>query len=96
MKKMFAFAGILTVLLHTGYAFYFYTTYEANATYQPALPENSTVLSQETSFVGKVGPQTAFDPAAFLQDLFLWSIPLTFVALTALLFLIRTIRRRTF
>lgn len=94
MKKMLVFAGILTVLLHTGYAFYFYTTYEANATYQPALPENSTVLSQDTSFVGKVGPQTAFDPAAFLQDLFLWSVPLTFVSLLLLFLLMRRIRRR--
>ncbi|WP_026834291.1 hypothetical protein [Exiguobacterium undae] len=94
MKKMFAFAGILTVLLHIGYAFYFYTSYEANATYQPALPENSTVLSQDTSFVGKVGSQTAFDPAAFLQDLFLWSVPLTFVGLLLLFLLIRRIRRR--
>ncbi|RJO95142.1 hypothetical protein D3D03_15375 [Exiguobacterium sp. RIT452] len=93
MKKMFAFAGILTVLLHIGYAFYFYTSYEANATYQPALPENSTVLSQDTSFVGKVGSQTAFDPAAFLQDLFLWSVPLTFVGLLLLFLLIRRIRR---
>ena len=94
MKKMFAFAGILTVLLHIGYAFYFYTSYEANATYQPALPENSTVLSQDTSFVGKVASQTAFDPAAFLQDLFLWSVPLTFVGLLLLFLLIRRIRRR--
>lgn len=94
MKKMLVFAGILTVLLHTGYAFYFYTTYEANATYQPALLENSTVLSQDTSFVGKVGPQTAFDPAAFLQDLFLWSVPLTFVSLLLLFLLMRRIRRR--
>lgn len=91
MKKTFAFAGILTVLLHIGYAFYFYA---ANATYQPALPENSTVLSQDTSFVGKVGPQTAFDPAAFLQDLFLWSVPLTFIALLLLFSLMHRIRRR--
>ena len=94
MKKMFAFAGVLTVLLHIGYAIYFYTVYEANTTYLPALPENSTVLSQETSFVGKVGPQTAFDPAAFLQDLFLWSVPLTFIALLLLFSLMHRIRRR--
>ncbi|MCK2158951.1 MULTISPECIES: hypothetical protein [Exiguobacterium] len=96
MKKMVAFSGILTVLLHTGYAIYFNTVHEANAAYQPTLPENSTVLSQDTSFVGKVGSQTTYDPISFLKDLFLWSIPLTFIGLMALLFLIRTIRRRTF
>lgn len=94
MKNMFVFASVLSVLLHIGYVFYFYTTYEANVTYLPALPENSTVLSQDTSFVGKVGPQTAFNPAAFLQDLFLWSVPLTFVGLLLLFLLIRRIRRR--
>ena len=96
MKKLVVFAIVITVLLHIGYAIYFYAGYEANSAYQPALPENSTVLSEETSFTGTVGSQTANDPLAFLQHLFLWSIPLTFVALTALLFLIRTIRRRTF
>lgn len=96
MKKLVVFAIVITVLLHIGYAIYFYAGHEANSAYQPALPENSTVLSQETSFTGTVGSQTAHDPLAFLQNLFLWSIPLTFVALTALLFLIRTIRRRTF
>ncbi|WP_256442218.1 hypothetical protein [Exiguobacterium sp. s166] len=35
MKKNFVFAGGLTVLLHIGYAIYFYTVHEANATYQP-------------------------------------------------------------
>ena len=96
MKKLLVFASVITVLLHIGYAFYFYAGHEANIAYQPALPENSTVLSQETSFTGAVGSQTANDPLAFLQHLFLRSIPLTFIALTALLFLIRTIRRRTF
>lgn len=96
MKKMLAVTGVLTVLLHMGYAIYFYAVHEANATYQPALPENSTVLSQDTSFVGQVGSQTEYDPISFLKDLFLWSIPLTFIGLMALLFLIRTIRRRTF
>lgn len=96
MKKIFVFASVITVLLHIGYAIYFYAGHEANVAYQPALPENSTVLSQETSYTGTVGSQTTNDPLAFLQHLFLWSIPLTFVALTALLFLIRTIRRRTF
>lgn len=95
MKKILSFAGILTVLLHIGYAIYFYTVYEANATYQPALPESSTVLSQDTSFVGKVSPQTVHNPAAFLQDLFLWSVPLTFVGLFLLFLLIRRIRQRT-
>ena len=96
MKKMLVFASVITVFLHIGYAIYFYAGHEASVAYQPALPENSTVLSQETSFTGTVGSQTANDPLAFLQHLFLWSIPLTFVALTALLFLIQTIRRRTF
>lgn len=95
MKKLFVFASVMTVLLHIGYAVYFYTDHEANAVYQPVLPENSTVLSQETSFTGTVGSQTAHEPFAFLQHLFLWSIPLTLIVFTALLFLIRTIRRRT-
>ncbi|HBQ77428.1 hypothetical protein HNY42_02130 [Exiguobacterium sp. Helios] len=95
MKKNFVFAGGLTVLLHIGYAIYFYTVHEANATYQPTLPKNSTVLSQDTSFVGKVGSQTESDPSSFFQDLFLWSIPLTFISLMVLLFFIQNIQRRT-
>ena len=95
IKKLLVFASVIAVLLHIGYAIYFYAGHEANSAYQPALPENSTVLSQETSFTGTVGSQTAHDPLAFLQNLFLWSIPLTFISLMVLLFFIQNIQRRT-
>ena len=90
MKKRIILTLVITCLLHLG--FVLYLTLQPTVATQTELLDNATVLSEETPFTGHVGQTTAHTPIAFIQSLFLWSIPLTVVILYLLLSLLHRLR----
>lgn len=83
MKKRIIWTLGVTCLLHL--SFVLYLTLQPTVATKTELPDNATVLSEETSFTGHAGQRTTHTPIEFVQSLFLWSIPLTIVILYVLL-----------
>lgn len=90
MKKRIIWTLSVTCLLHL--SFVLYLTLQPTVATKTELPDNATVLSAETSFTGHVGRATAHTPIAFIQSLFVWSIPLTIVILYILLTVLHRLR----
>jgi len=90
MKKRLIWTLGVTCLLHLG--FVLYLTLQPTVATKTELPDNATILSEETSFTGHVGQATVQTPTQFIQSLFLWSIPLTIVILYILLTLLHRLR----
>ncbi len=90
MKKRFIWTLGVTCLLHL--SFVLYLTLQPTVATETELPDNATVLSEETSFTGHVGQATTHTPTQFIQSLFVWSIPLTIVILYLLLTILHRLR----
>ncbi len=90
MKKRLIWTLGVTCLLHLG--FVLYLTLQPTVATKTELPDNATVLSEETSFTGHVGQATTHTPTQFIQSLFLWSIPLTIVILDIVLTVLHRLR----
>lgn len=90
MKKRIIWTLGVTCLLHL--SFVLYLTLQPTVATKTELPDNATVLSEETSFTGHVGQATTHTPIAFIQSLFVWSIPLTIVILYVLLTILHRLR----
>jgi len=90
MKKRIIWTLGVTCLLHL--SFVLYLTLQPTVATKTELPDNATVLSEETSFTGHVGQATTHTPIAFIQSLFVWSIPLTIVILYILLTILHRLR----
>ncbi|MBF8154574.1 hypothetical protein ITJ88_14930 [Exiguobacterium sp. TBG-PICH-001] len=90
MKKRIIWTLSVTCLLHL--SFVLYLTLQPTVATKTELPNNATVLSEETSFTGHVGQTTAHTPTQFIQSLFVWSIPLTIVIFYLLLTVLHRLR----
>lgn len=90
MKKRIIWTLGVACLLHLG--FILYLTLQPTVATETKLPDNATVLSEETSFTGHVGQATTHTPTQFIQSLFVWSIPLTIVILYVLLTILHRLR----
>ncbi|WP_290780696.1 hypothetical protein [Exiguobacterium sp. UBA5002] len=90
MKKRIIWTLSVTCLLDL--SFVLYLTLQPTVATKTELPDNTTVLSEETSFTGHVGQTTAHTPTQFIQSLFVWSIPLTIVIFYLLLTVLHRLR----
>lgn len=90
MKKRIIWTLGVTCLLHLSFILYFML--QPTVATKTELPDNAILLSEEISFTGKVGQTTTHTPIAFIQSLFLWSIPLTIVILYILLTILHRLR----